>query len=104
MVRPPWLSSTPTSAGPIVMFALIGGMSSSVGMLSTSIFAIGGAAVPSAWEVKSRQIRVGSPPPCMPARGVLSSLPTQTPVIRSPANPTKIASRLSWVVPVLPNA
>ena len=53
--------------------------------------------------MKSRQIRAGSPPPATPFSGRLSSLPTHTPVTRSPAKPMKIASRLFCVVPVLPN-
>src|SRR3546814_4031943 len=44
----------------------------------------------------------GTPPPCSPGLGELSSLPTHTPVTSPSAKPTNQASRLSCVVPVLP--
>jgi hypothetical protein len=59
--------------------------------------------VSTARDMKLRQIWAGRVPPVtlLPS-GLLSSLPIQTPVTRSPAKPMNSASRLSWVVPVLP--
>ena len=50
-----------------------------------------------------RQISAGAVPPVILPSERLSSRPTQTPTTRLPANPTNSASRLFWVVPVLPN-
>ena len=63
-----------------------------------------GAAPGIAPIIKSFHIRAGTPPPLARPRELLSSLPIQTPTTRSPAKPTNSASRLSWLVPVLPNA
>ena len=52
--------------------------------------------------MKLRQICAGTVPPLTFPSEPLSSRPTHTPTTRSPAKPTNKASRLSWVVPVLP--
>ena len=80
----------------------------SIGPSGSGALRVSGAATGAALRIdcamKSRQSRAGRPPPFTPRKGVLSSLPTQTPTTKSPAKPMNSASRLSWLVPVLPYA
>ncbi|MCY1333616.1 hypothetical protein D9M69_193480 [compost metagenome] len=69
--------------------------------LSTSAPAAGAAI---ASRMKSRQICAGKAPPVTPFIGVSSSLPTHTPATSGSVKPTNQASRLFWLVPVLPAA
>ena len=62
----------------------------------------GARSIAIAGPVNARQILAGAVPPLTLPSDLLSSRPTHTPTTRSPAKPTKMASRLSWVVPVLP--
>ena len=48
--------------------------------------------------IVSRHISAGIVPPVTPIKGVLSSFPTQTPIIKSDVKPINQASKFSLVV------